>query len=102
MSWFSSASGVVMPTLIPTAPSVAAAMPGATAFELVVGISIGANAAALSPLSTCGSLMLAAYSSSEGVTVKDRNRVFAQLFALSASFLAFSAVLALLGLFRWG
>lgn len=102
MSWFSSASGVVMPTLIPTAPTVAAAMPGATAFELVVAVSIGANAAALSPLSTCGSLMLAAYSSSEGVTAKDRNRVFLQLFALSASFLVLSAILALLGMFRWG
>jgi len=101
MSWFSSASGVVMPTLIPTAPTVAAAMPGATAFELVVAVSIGANAAALSPLSTCGALLLAAYSSSEGVTVKDRNRVFAQLFVMSAVFVVVCAILALFGFFRW-
>ena len=74
----------------------------AYAMQIAVGLCIGAHMAALSPLSSCGGLMLSAYSSSEGVTVKDRNRVFAQLFALSASFLALSSILALLGMFRWG
>ena len=90
MSWFSSASGVVMPTLIPT-------VPGMIGNELVitVGLCIGAHMAALSPLSSCGGLMLAAYSSAEEVTAKDRNRTFLQLFAMSAGGLVFAAVLAL-------
>ena len=100
MSWVSSASGVVMPTLIPTVPGIAATMQGANVMEIVVGLCIGAHLAALSPLSSCGGLMLSAYSSSEGVTAKDRNRVFAQLFAMSAAGVAFSGLLALLGLYR--
>ena len=100
MSWVSSASGVVMPTLIPTVPGIAATMQGANVMEIVVGLCIGAHLAALSPLSSCGGLMLSAYSSSEGVTAKDRNRVFAQLFAMSAAGVAFGGLLALLGLYR--
>ena len=100
MSWVSSASGVVMPTLIPTVPGIAATMQGANVLEIVVGLCIGAHLAALSPLSSCGGLMLSAYSSSEGVTAKDRNRVFAQLFIMSAAGVAFSGLLALLGLYR--
>lgn len=100
MSWVSSASGVVMPTLIPTVPGIAATMQGANVLEIVVGLCIGAHLAALSPLSSCGGLMLSAYSSSEGVTAKDRNRVFAQLFAMSAAGVVFAGLLALLGLYR--
>lgn len=100
MSWFSSASGVVMPTLIPTVPGIAASLTGVSAMELTVGLCIGAHLAALSPLSSCGGLSLAAYSSSEGVTVKDRNRVFAQLFALSACGVLFAGLLAFTGLYK--
>lgn len=68
---------------------------------ITVGLCIGAHMAALSPLSSCGGLMLAAYSSSGEVTAKDRNRTFLQLFAMSAGGLVFASVLALLeGLIR--
>lgn len=100
MSWFSSASGVVMPTLIPTVPTIAATIEGVNALEMVIGLCIGAHMAALSPLSSCGALMLSAYSSSDEVTAKDRNRVFAQLFIMSAAGVVFTALLALLGLYR--
>ena len=91
MSWFSSASGVVMPTLIPTVPGM---VPGSE-LVITVGLCIGAHLAALSPLSSCGGLMLAAYSSGDEVTAKDRNKTFLQLFAMSAGGLVFAAVLAL-------
>lgn len=94
MSWFSSASGVVMPTLIPTVPALAASLNGGELI-ITVGLCIGAHLAALSPLSSCGGLMLAAYSSSEEVTAKDRNRAFLQLFGMSAGGLVFATVLAL-------
>lgn len=99
MSWVSSASGVVMPTLIPTVPNMVQKIQGTAAPELVISICIGAHLAALSPLSSCGGLMLAAYSSSGEVTAKERNRVFVQLFIMSACGVAFGAVLALLGIY---
>ncbi|MBQ3147285.1 MAG: hypothetical protein IJB91_06100 [Oscillospiraceae bacterium] len=94
MSWVSSASGVVMPTLIPTVPEL-----GANAPALVIGICAGAHAAAISPLSSCGGLMLAAYSSGD-ITAKERNKAFGQLFLMSAGGVAFCAVLGLLGLYN--
>ena len=97
MSWVSSASGVVMPTLIPTVPDMVNALPGTDALALVNSISIGANMAALSPLSSCGALMLAAYSSSEDTSVKDRNKMFLHLFLLSVGGVVLSGLLALIG-----
>ena len=99
MSWFSSASGVVMPTLIPTVPGLVENLSGVTALGLTVSLCIGAHLAALSPLSSCGGLMLAAYSSSAEVDAAARNKMFMQLFALSASGLLFASLLALLGLY---
>jgi len=99
MSWFSSASGVVMPTLIPTVPALVASMEGLHSVGLVVGICIGAHLAALSPLSSCGALMLSAYSTSGDVSAKERNRMFGQLFAMSACGVGFGAILAAFGLY---
>lgn len=94
MSWVSSASGVVMPTLIPT---VSSADPNA--IGITVALCVGAHMAALSPLSSCGSLMLSAYSTSGEITTEERNKVFGQLFAMSAAGVAFGALLALTGVF---
>ena len=99
MSWFSSASGVVMPTLIPTVPGLVANLSGVSALGLTISLCVGAHLAALSPLSSCGGLMLAAYSSDDAVDVNARNKMFGQLFALSACGVLFGAVLALLGLY---
>lgn len=99
MSWFSSASGVVMPTLIPTVPAIAAGLQGVSPLAMTVGLCVGAHLAALSPLSSCGGLMLAAYSSDPEVTPQDRNRTFGQLFLLSACGVVFAGLLALLGLY---
>lgn len=92
-SWFSSASGVVMPTLIPLVPGLVA---GADAQIVVtVALCIGAHMAALSPLSSCGGLMLAAYSSSDNISPKERNKTFVQLFAMSAGGLLLVTVMGL-------
>ena len=99
MSWFSSASGVVMPTLIPTIPGLVESLSGVTALGLTVSLCIGAHLAALSPLSSCGGLMLAAYSSDDSVSAKDRNKVFIQLFTISACGVLFAALLSLVGLY---
>lgn len=94
MSWVSSASGVVMPTLIPT---VSNADPNA--IGITVALCVGAHMAALSPLSSCGGLMLSAYSTSGEISAEERNKVFGQLFAMSAAGVGFAALLALTGIF---
>ena len=101
MSWVSSASGVVMPTLIPTVPALAADLSGVNPIALVTGICIGANAAAFSPLSSCGALMLSAYSTSEIATPNGRDKMFRHLFFFSAACIGVSAIFALLGCFNW-
>ena len=101
MSWVSSASGVVMPTLIPTVPALVADLPGLNPIALVTGICIGANAAAFSPLSSCGGLMLAAYSGSKVATTEGRNKMFARLFFFSSACIGISAIFALIGCFGW-
>ena len=100
MSWFSSASGVVMPTLIPTVPGLAEGVTGLSTVGLTVGLCVGAHMAALSPLSSCGGLMLAAYSGAEGVEKKDSDKMFGQLFGMSAAGVLFAAILALIGLYN--
>lgn len=100
MSWFSSASGVVMPTLIPTVPGIVANISGVSAMTLTIGVCIGANLAVYSPLSSCGGLMLAAYTSS-GVDEDARNKMFGQLFAISAGAVLFGGLLALTGMYGW-
>ncbi len=101
MSWVSSASGVVMPTLIPTVPTLVADLAGADPVALVTGVCIGANVAAFSPLSSCGGLMLAAYSGSKIATAEGRNKMFARLFFFSSACIAVSAIFALIGCFSW-
>ena len=102
ISWFCSTSGVVMPTLIPTAPALAAGLPTVTPLTLTIAICVSAHMASISPLSSCGGLSLAAYSSDSSVTEKDRNKVFVQLFVLSACGVLFAGVLGLLGLYGIG
>lgn len=101
MSWVSSASGVVMPTLIPTVPTLVAELSGVSSIALVTGICIGAHAAAFSPLSSCGGLMLAAYSGSKVATTEGRNKMFARLFFFSLACILGSAIFALIGCFNW-
>jgi len=99
MSWVSSASGVVMPTLIPTVPALVESLQGVDPIALVTGICIGANVAAFSPLSSCGGLMLAAYSGSSVATTEGRNKMFARLFFFSSACIGVSAIFALCGCF---
>ena len=95
MSWFSSASGVVMPTLIPMVPELAPVADASALQIMTIALCIGAHLAALSPLSSCGGLMLSAYSSTEGVTEQDRSKVFFQLFGMSAAMMLGASLLAL-------
>lgn len=98
MSWFSSANGVVFPTLIPTVPDVAAQVGGASVLQMVVAIVCSATVAGISPMSTGGSLVMASYAQETGADEKEQSKVFGQLFGLSFGCVAVVFVLVLVGL----
>ncbi len=97
MSWFSSANGVVFPTLIPTVPEIAEQVGGASIVQMVSSIVCSATVAGISPLSTGGSLIMASYAQESGCDEKEQQKMFGRLFALSASVVAIVFVLSLTG-----
>lgn len=92
LSIVSSASGVVMPTLIPAAPGLAAEIGGDPA-RIIAALIMGAHVVTNSPISTLGALAV----SSAGPDV-DRERLFRDLFALSLAGLGYAALLVFIGL----
>lgn len=102
MSWFSSTSGVVMPTLIPTVPHILSQMGShANPVEWVTAITMVSNTAGISPLSTGGALALAAYSSEGGIEEGELDRLFIRMFLISAAGVLALSFLAYFGLYRW-
>lgn len=96
LSWFSSANGVVFPTLIPTLPGIASQLGSGTpgVMEMTMGIVAAATTAGISPLSTGGSLILAVYSQEAHCDAKEQQKLFAKCFVLSFFFVAFAAIVA--------
>lgn len=102
MSWFSSTSGVVMPTLIPTIPHIIQQMSiSVNPVEWVTAISMVSNTAGISPLSTGGALALAAYSAEAGAAAGELDRLFIKMFSISAAGVVTLSVLAYFGFYRW-
>ncbi len=103
MSWFSSTSGVVMPTLIPTIPEIVAEVGGGSIMplEMATAITMVSNTAGISPLSTGGALALAAYSSAAGTTYQEQHRLFVKMFLISALGVTYLSILAYFGLYHW-
>ncbi len=102
MSWFSSTSGVVMPTLIPTVPHILSQMGSqANPVEWVTAITMVSNTAGISPLSTGGALALAAYSAEGGIEEEEMDRLFIRMFLISAVGVLSLSFLAYFGLYRW-
>lgn len=102
MSWFSSTSGVVMPTLIPTIPSIVEQLHQAVApLELATAITMISNTAGISPLSTGGALALAAYSSAAASTQEEQQRLFLKMFLISALGVLVLSIFSFFGLYRW-
>lgn len=102
LSWVSSTSGVVMPTLIPTIPGIVEAMHGAVdPVEMATALSMVSHTGGISPLSTGGGLALAAYTSAAQSSAEEQSKLFVTMFAVSAAGVAFLSFMAYLGLFRW-
>ena len=101
MSWFSSANGVVFPTLIPTVADIAGNVGGTvTVLEMIMAIVGGATVAGISPLSTGGSLILASYTQETDATDKEQQSLFARLFGVSFAAVVIVVVFALIGGFK--
>lgn len=94
MSLVSSASGVVMPTLIPTVRGVAAEIEGVSPESLLPVIGFGSHIVTVSPFSTLGALAIA----SAGVDVRDR--LFRRMMLASLLYLLLGAVVCY-GLVAW-
>ena len=101
MSWFSSTSGVVMPTLIPTIPHVAQQLGGVNQLELASTITMVANTASISPLSTGGALALAAYASAASDGQKHQQQLFVRMFGVSALGVSVLCIFSYFGMFHW-
>ncbi|QUH18522.1 hypothetical protein HYG84_00450 [Alkaliphilus sp. B6464] len=101
MSWFSSALGVVYPTLIPTVGTIIETVGGSvTATELISTIGIAASVAGLSPASSGGALILAAIVANTECSKEEQNKIFVELFIWSVFSLALVAFIGLLGGYR--
>ena len=104
MSWFSSTSGVVMPTLIPTVSALTGTLGGnVSGLDLVSAITNTAHTAGISPVSTGGALSLASYAANAHISIEDENKLFIKIFMVAVFGVLFMSMLAGLGLYRiWG
>ncbi len=101
MSWFSSTSGVVMPTLIPTVSSLVQTVPGTTPLELISAVTFGAHTAGMSPASTGGGLALAAYAANAGVSLAQQNKLFMQMFLTAVGSVLLVTLFSATGAYSW-
>ena len=98
MSWFSSAIGVVWPTLVPTVGSIANSV-GVPADSLISILCLTASFAGLSPASTGGGLIMAANATDPDFPKEKENKLFIKLFAISVLMVVLIVIAALFGLY---
>lgn len=102
MSWFSSTTGVVMPTLIPTVPGILEKFPANSYCTLVAGIIISSFFAAFSPASTGGAGIMAQYAIfSKNAREQDTNKLFIRLFLTSIVWVVISVLFAWVGVYSF-
>ena len=101
LSWVSSTTGVVMPALLPIADNVAKTF-GISYVELMSSIIATSFAAAISPLSTGGAIIMSSYSASKETTTEEMNNMFKTLFLLSVANVLINVLLSWLGVFNLG
>lgn len=97
MSMVSSALAVVYPTMMPMCVDIAKAVGGVDPLALIAAVGVGGSLAGVSPLSTGGALILATMGSSKkDFNKEEQNKVFVQLFIMSAVGLLVIAVVSIL------
>ncbi len=102
LSWVSSTTGVVMPALFPIADQVAQQFGSVSYIELIAAITATSFAAAISPLSTGGAIIMSSYSASKETTNDEMNKLFKNLFLLSVANVLVNVLMSALGVFSLG
>ena len=102
LSWVSSTTGVVMPTLYPIAAEIVTKFDGVSYVELIAAITATSFAAAISPLSTGGAIIMSSYSAAKETTTEEMNNMFKTLFLLSVANVVINVILSALGVFNLG
>lgn len=87
ISTYSSTSGVVYPTFLPTVSNLVSQLGGGDALQVALSINVGAALVDVSPLSTLGALCIAALPSTE-----DPKRLFRQLLMWGMSMTVIGAI----------
>lgn len=100
MCFFSSTSGVVMPTLIPTVSDVVSQVGGVTALSLISAVTNSASSAGMCPISVGGSMGMAAYSQIAKPSPEEQRALFVKLFLVSAGGVIVSALFAMTGAYN--
>ncbi len=100
MSFFSSGLGVVFPTLIPVCGGLASGI-GVSGVTLVAMVVIGGTIAGYTPISTTGALIMAGVAQQKDSEKRfPQNRLFIELFAVSAFNLIILAIMAFTGIYN--
>ena len=102
LSWVSSTTGVVMPAMFPIAAEVSQKFAGVNYVELISAITATSFAAAISPLSTGGAIIMSSYSAAREMNAEQTNKMFKTLFLLSVLNVGVNIVLSALGVFNLG
>jgi di/tricarboxylate transporter len=89
ISIYSSTSGVVLPTFLPTVPGLVARLGGGDPLAVALSINVGASLVDVSPLSTLGALCLAA----AVVDAKEAQALFRRLMLWGIAMAAVGALL---------
>lgn len=101
LSWVSSTTGVVMPTLFPVCAEIAESFGDSVNYvELISSLVSTSFAAAISPLSTGGAIIISSYSAATDLSIPEQNKLFKTLFLLSVANVALNVLMSALGLFR--
>lgn len=103
LSFFSSTTGVVMPSMIPTLEPIVASLGTGTAgfIELSSVVITSSLSAAFSPASTGGGLILAAYMTASDSPNKEQeqNKLFGQLLIIAVACVLINVLLSAIGIY---
>ena len=100
LSWVSSTTGVVMPAMFKMLPNIMRNFGTSVNYmEMISAITATSFAAAISPLSTGGAIIMSSYSASKETTNAELNKIFKFLFLLSVGNVLLNVVLSAIRLF---
>lgn len=99
LSWVSSTTAVVMPTMYPISAEICQRFVGVNYVELISAVTATSFAAAISPLSTGGAIIMSSYSAVEERSTEEMNKMFYTLFLLSIGNVCVNVCMAALGIF---